>query len=120
MSNKGILGGKVANAIDIHQEALHLSLEPKVMFILFLTKGHKKFSIIENARMLPRPLGNGAFSGFSRCSMRQTSVSSQRIDSSRCLNTVNRLSEALVLGILKTKRLLGRVTDISTSGRNII
>ena len=62
MSNKGILGGKVANAIDIHQEALHLSLEAKVMFILFLMKGHKKFSIIENARMLPRPLGNGAFS----------------------------------------------------------
>ena len=29
MSNKGILGGKVTNAIDIHQEALHLFLEPK-------------------------------------------------------------------------------------------
>ena len=99
MSNKGILGGKVANAIDIHQEALHLSLEPKVM----------KFSIIENARMLPRPLGNGAFSGFSRCSMRQTSISSQWIDSCGCLNTFSGLSEALVLGILKTKRLLGRV-----------
>ena len=109
MSNKGILGGKVANAIDIHQEALHLSLEPKVMFILFLMKGHKKFSIIENARMLPRPLGNGAFSGFSRCLMRQASISSQWIDSCSCLNTFNGLSEALVLGILKTKRLLGRV-----------
>ena len=50
MSNKGILGGKVTNAIDIHQEALHLFLEPKVMFILFLMKGRKKFSVIENAR----------------------------------------------------------------------
>ena len=109
MSNKGILGGKVANAIDIHQEALHLSLEPEMMLILFLMKGHKKFSVIENARTLPRPLCNGAFSGFSGCSMRQTSVSSQRIDSCRCLNTFNRLSEALVLGILKTKRPLGRV-----------
>ena len=70
VSNKGILGGKVTNAIDIHQEALHLSFEPKVMFLLLLMKGHKKFSVIENARTLPRPLGNGAFSGFSRCSMR--------------------------------------------------
>ena len=109
MSNKGILGGKVANAIDIHQEALHLSLEPKVMFILFLMKGHKKFLVIENARTLLRPLGNGAFSGFSRCSMRQTSISSQWIDSCSCLNTFNWLSEALVRGILKTKRLLVRV-----------
>ena len=109
MSNKGILGGKVANAIDIHQEALHLSLEPKVMFILFLMKGHKKFSVIENARTLARPLGNGAFSGFSGRSVRQTSVTSKWIDSCCCLNTFNGLSEALVLGILKTKRLLGRV-----------
>ena len=109
MSNKGILGGKVTNAIYIHQEALHLSLEPEMMLILFLMKGHKKFLIIENARMLPGPLGNGAFSGFSRCSMRQTSISSQWIDSCSCLNTFNGLSEALVLGILKTKRLLGKV-----------
>ena len=41
MSNKGILGGKVVNAIDIHQEALHLSLEPEMMLILFLMKGYK-------------------------------------------------------------------------------
>ena len=46
MSDKGILGGKVANAIDIHQEALHLSLEPKVILVLFLMQCHKKFSII--------------------------------------------------------------------------
>ena len=108
MRNKGILGGKVTNAIDIHQEALHLSVELEMMLIMFLMKGHKKFLVIENARTLPRPLCNGAFSGFSGCSMRQTSLSSQRIDSCCCLNTFNRLSEALVLGILKTKRLLGR------------
>ena len=36
MSNKGILGGKIANAIDIHQEALHLTLKPVVMLVLFL------------------------------------------------------------------------------------
>ena len=64
MSNKCILGGKISNTIDFHQEALHLSLEPEMMLILFLMKGHKKFSVIENTRTLPRPLGNGAFSGF--------------------------------------------------------
>ena len=79
------------------------------MLILYLMKGHKKFSAIENARTLPRPLCNGAFSGFSRCPMRQTSVSSQWIDSCCCLNTFNGLSEALVISILKTKRLLGRL-----------
>ena len=41
MSNKGILGGKVANAIDIHQEALHLALEPEMMLILLLMESHK-------------------------------------------------------------------------------
>ena len=109
MSDKGILGGKVANAIDIHQEALHLSLEPKVMFILFLMKGHKKFSVIENARTLARPLGNGALSGFSGRSVRQTSVTSKWIDSCCCLNTFNRLSEALVIGIVNTNWLFGRL-----------
>ena len=109
MSNKGILGGKVANAIDIHQEALHLSLEPEMMLILFLMKGHKKFSVIENARTLPRPLGNGAFSGFNRCSMRQTSISSQWIDSCCCLNTFNMLSKTLMIDIVKIYCLLGRL-----------
>ena len=36
MSDKGILGGKIANAINIHQEALHLTLKPVVMLVLFL------------------------------------------------------------------------------------
>ena len=27
MGNKGILGGKIANAVDIHQEVLHLVLQ---------------------------------------------------------------------------------------------
>ena len=65
MSDKSILGGKVVNEIYIHQEALHLTLEPKMMFILLLMQGHKKFSIIEDPRALPRPLRNGARSGFS-------------------------------------------------------
>ena len=65
MSDKGILGGKIANAVDIHQEALHLSLQLVVMLILFLMQGDEKLSVIENTRSLPRPLGNGAFSGFS-------------------------------------------------------
>ena len=43
MSDKSILGGKVANAIYIHQEALHLTLEPKMMLMLLLMQGHKKF-----------------------------------------------------------------------------
>ena len=46
MSDKGILGGKISNAIDVHQEALHLSLGTKVMLVLFLMQCHKKFSVI--------------------------------------------------------------------------
>ena len=76
---------------------------------MFLMKVQKKFSVIENVRALLRPLGNGAFSSFSLCTMRQTSVPSHWIDSSYCLDSFYGLSEALVLDILKTKRLLGRV-----------
>ena len=65
MCNKGILGGKIANAIDIHQETLHLSLQPVVMLILFLMQVHEKLSVIEYTRSLSRPLSNSAFSGFS-------------------------------------------------------
>ena len=36
MCNKGILGGKISNAIYVHQEALHLTLKPVMMLILFL------------------------------------------------------------------------------------
>ena len=109
MGDKGILGGKVANVIDIHQEALHLALEPEMMLILLLMKSHKKLPVIKNTRMLPRPLRNSAFSGFSGRSVRQMGVTSQWIESCCCLNTFNRLSEALVLNVLKTKRRLGRV-----------
>ena len=79
MSDKCILGGKVANAINIHQEALHLTLEPVMMLILFLMQGDEKLSVIENTRSLPRPLGNCAFSGFSM-GTRGTCISSQRIN----------------------------------------
>ena len=61
MGNKGILGGKIANAVDIHQEALHLALQPVMMPILFLMKGNQKLSVIENTESLLGPLCNGAF-----------------------------------------------------------
>ena len=70
MCNKGILGGKIANAIDVHQAALHLTLQPEVMLILFLMQGNEKFLVIENMRSLPRPLSNSAFSGFSLSTVR--------------------------------------------------
>ena len=80
-----------------------------MMLILFLMKSHKKLSVIENTRMLPRPLRNGAFSGFSEGTMRCTCSASQRINTSDCFNSFNVLRETLMLGILKTKRLLGRL-----------
>ena len=109
MSNKGILGGKVANAIDIHQEALHLSFEPKVMFILFLMKGHKKFPVVENMRSLSRPLSNGTLSGFSMGMIRCMCISSQRINTSCNKNSFNGLSETLTIDIVKINWLLGRL-----------
>ena len=57
---KGILGGKITNAVDIHQEAVHLALQLVMMPILFLMKSNHKFSVIENTRSLLGPLGNGA------------------------------------------------------------
>ena len=82
MGDKGILGGKVANVIDIHQEAMHLMLEPVMMPILFLMKGNQKLSVVENTRSLLGPLGNGAFSGFGEGTMRCTCSTSQRINTS--------------------------------------
>ena len=58
MSDKCILGGKVVNAIDVHQEVLHLTLQPVVMLILLLMQGNEKLSVIENTRTLLRPLSN--------------------------------------------------------------
>ena len=109
MGNKGILGGKVANAVDIHQEAVHLALQPVLMPILFLMKSNQKFSVIENTRSLLGPLGNSAFSGFSEGTMRCACSASQRINMSDCFNSFNVLRETLMLRILKTKRLLGRL-----------
>ena len=76
MSDKCILGGKVANAINIHQEALHLTLQPVMMLIPFLMQGDEKLSVIENMRTLPRPLSNSAFSGFNMGTVRATSIAS--------------------------------------------
>src|SRR3954465_5313068 len=106
MRDKGILGGKIANAIDIHQEALHLALKPVMMLIMFLMKSNQKLSVIENAGALLRPLGNCALSGFCLRTMRHASNPSQRVDSSNSLNSFIILSEALTVSILKTKRLL--------------
>ena len=36
----------------IHQEAFHLSLQPVMMPILLLMKGHKKLSVVENTSAL--------------------------------------------------------------------
>ena len=109
MGNEGILGGKIANAVDIHQEAVHLALQPVMMPILFLMKSNQKLSVIENTRSLLGSLGNSAFSGFSKSTMRCTCSTSQRINTSDCFNSFNVLRKALMLRILKTKRLLGRL-----------
>ena len=98
MSDKGILGGKVANAVYIHQEALHLSLQPVVMLVVFLMQGHEKLSVIEHTRSLPRPWSNGAFCGFSTCT---ASVVGQWIDTRSSLNTFNILRETLTICIVK-------------------
>ena len=89
MGNKGILGGKIANAVDIHQEALHLALQPVMMPILFLMKSHQKLSVIENTSALLGSLGNGAISGLSESRMRCTCSASQRIHPSDCFNSFN-------------------------------
>ena len=109
MGNKGILGGKIANPVYVHQETLHLALQPVMMPILFLMKGNQKLSVIENTGSLLGPLGNGAVSGFSEGTVRCMCSASQRINMRDCLNSFNVLREALILSILKTKRLLGRL-----------
>ena len=89
MGDKGILGGNVANPVYVHQEALHLALEPVMMPILFLMKGNQKLSVIENTGSLLGPLGNGAVSGFSEGTMRCTGSTSQRINTSDCWDSFN-------------------------------
>ena len=108
MGKKGILGSKIANAVDIHQEALHLALQPVMMPIMFLMKSHQKLSVIKNTSALLGSLGNYAIGGFSKGRMWCTCGSSQRINTSDRFNSFNVLRETLMLRILKTKRLLGR------------
>ena len=43
--DKGVLGRKIANAIYIHQEALHLPLLLVMMVILLLMQSHKKLMV---------------------------------------------------------------------------
>ena len=102
MGNKSILGGKIVNVVNIHQEALHLILQPVMMPILFLMKSHKKLSVVENTRSLLGSLGNSAFGGFSKGTMRCTCSSSQRIYTSDSFNSFNVLRKTLMLRILKT------------------
>ena len=108
MSDKGILGGKIVNAVDIHQEALHLTLKPVVMFVLFLMQRDEKLSIIEDTRSSLRPLRNGATSGIS-LSARGTCVASLGINARDCLNSFNGLGEALVINIVKINGILSRL-----------
>ena len=108
MGNKGILGGKIANAVDIHQEALHLTLKPVVMFVLFLMQRDEKLSVIEDTRLSLRPLRNGATSGIS-LSTRGTCVSSKGINTRHCWNSFNGLGEALVISIVKINGILSRL-----------
>ena len=102
MGNKGILGGKVANAIDVSHDALHLALEPIMMPILFLMQANEKLAVIENPRSPSRPLSNFAVSGFGWGTVRCTCITSQQIDASGSQHTFNGLSEALTISILKT------------------
>ena len=106
MCNKGILGGKIANAVDIHQEALHLALQPVMMPILFLMKSNQRLSVIENTRSLLGSLGNCAIGGFSKGRMWCTCSSSQRIHTSDCFNSFNVLRKTLMLSILKVEWVL--------------
>ena len=65
MGNESVLGGKISDAIYIHQEAFHLSLQPVMMPILLLMKGHKKLSVVENTSALLGSWSSGTVSGFS-------------------------------------------------------
>ena len=80
-----------------------------MMPIMFLMKSHQKLSVVENTRSLLGSLGNCAFDGFSKGTMRCTCSSSQRINTGDCFTSFNVLRETLMLSILKTKRLLGRL-----------
>ena len=69
MGNKSILGGKIANAVDIHQEAFIWRFQPVMMPILFLMKSHQKLSVIKNTSALLGSLGSCADGGFSKGGM---------------------------------------------------
>ena len=109
MHDKGILGCKVANAIDVSHDALHLALEPIMMPIMFLMQANEKLSVIENTRSLSRPLSNCVVSGFGLGTVRCTYSTSQRIDSSGSQHTFNGLSAALMINVMKIKWLLVRL-----------
>ena len=109
MREKCILGCKVANAVDVSHDALHLALEPIMMPILLLMQANEKLSVIENMRSLSRPLSNCAVSGFGLGTVRCMCSTSQRIDSSGSQHTFNGLTEALTINVMKIKWLLVRL-----------
>ena len=102
MGNESILGGKIANAINFHQEAFHQTLQLVMMPILFLMKSHKKLSVVENTSALLGSWSSCTISGFSGSRVWCTCSASQRIHPSDCFNSFNVLGETLMLCILKT------------------
>ena len=109
MSNKLVLGCKVAYTIDINEKTLHLAPQSFMMPILLLVKGYKKFSVIQDTSMLLRLLSYRAGCCIRVCTMQQTKLSSKRTSRSiRHMNTFNRLSEALKGCIIFAYWLLGR------------
>ena len=99
MRDKGILGCKIVNVVDVSHDALHLALEPIMMPILFLMQANEKLSVIENTRSLSRPLSNCAVSGFGLGTVRCTCSTSKWIDSSDSHHTFNWQSEALTVNL---------------------
>ena len=55
MGNECIIGGEVANAIDVNNKALHLVLHPIMMLIMILMKRNKKLLIIQRTSPLLSP-----------------------------------------------------------------
>ena len=112
MCNERILGGEVANAIDIHKKTLHLTLHPVMMPILLLMKRNYNLLVIEHTSMLLRPLSYCAGCSISVGTMLQPKLTSKRTSRSRRIRHLNAfkwLSEALEGNIVFMNRLLGRL-----------
>jgi hypothetical protein len=98
MCNKVILGGEVADMIDVHKKTLHLVFHPIVMFIMLLMKGNKEFLVIQYASMLLSPLRNCASGCISVCAMWQMKLTYNIWD----MSGFKRSREALINSIVFT------------------